>query len=691
MTPAHEGRGTLSDLLEDGAVRALVGREAETELFRAALEQVQREPERPLWTVLHVHGPGGVGKSALLDLLAVAAREVGRPVVRLDLGELPARREAITAALTAQRPDLVSPVALLVDGYERVGSSDGWVRDELVPALPVGSLVVLAGRTPPSPGWRSSPTWCQQTRELALRDLDDEAGLAYLHRHGVVDDADRLLALTHGHPLALSLLVDVLRRGGQHRPEPWPADVVDVLLRRFLDLTPDAGQRRALHVLGLARTTTGPLLRAVLGADEAVTAFDWLRQLSFVRSSPTGLRPHELVRDLLDVDLRWRDDEAYRDTYRRVQRHLADRVLASTGRRRLDAALEAKFTYRNLAGLLSPMDWSSWGSLLPEPAAGGDREEVLALVRRHEGHQAAVWAETWWRTQPHGWHVVRDDDGVRGVVARLDLTVASPQARAADPVAASAWRHAHEQARAGPTDRVHLCRFVIDREAYQDPSPTVNAAPLVNLLAYVDLPGTALDYLALRSPDRWDDWFALADMPRAREADVELDGSVHGLFWHDFRRTPLRELLTLWSENALDVAFEAAPRQAPAPTTPSRATFDRDVRQALRDLRRPDLLERNPLVRCRLVLARPVPDEEPGAVLRQVVEAAVDSLRQDPRDDPLWRAVTATYLGSSRTQDAAAAALGTPSSTYRRHLSRGVQRVSDWCWQREVVAWDVEQ
>ena len=45
--------------------RWFVGREAERELFRAAL----RAEDLPV-CVLHVHGPGGVGKTALLDEFA---------------------------------------------------------------------------------------------------------------------------------------------------------------------------------------------------------------------------------------------------------------------------------------------------------------------------------------------------------------------------------------------------------------------------------------------------------------------------------------------------------------------------------------------------------------------------------------------------------------------------------------------
>ena len=35
--------------------------------------------------------------------------------------------------------------------------------------------------------------------------------------------------------------------------------------------------------------------------------FEWLRGLSFVESGADGLFPHDLARDVLDADLRWRD------------------------------------------------------------------------------------------------------------------------------------------------------------------------------------------------------------------------------------------------------------------------------------------------------------------------------------------------------------------------------------------------
>jgi hypothetical protein len=104
----------------------------------------------------------------------------------------------------------------------------------------------------------------------------------------------------------------------------------------------------------------------------------------------------------------------------------------------------------------------------------------------------------------------------------------------------------------------------------------------------------------------------------------------------------------------------------------------------LRDLRRPDLLARNPLQQTRLVRGRAGAADPSAATLAAVVSAAVENLREHPRDDKLWRAVERTYLRSAATQERAAEALGLPFSTFRRHLTQGVDRVVAWLWDREI-------
>jgi hypothetical protein len=117
--------------------------------------------------------------------------------------------------------------------------------------------------------------------------------------------------------------------------------------------------------------------------------------------------------------------------------------------------------------------------------------------------------------------------------------------------------------------------------------------------------------------------------------------------------------------------------------TLARPEFAAAVKQALRDLRRPDLLTRNPLLETRLVVESQGDRSAAWALVDLVYEAA-DVLRHHPRDEKLYRVVDRTYLRPAPTQEAAADLLGLPSSTYRRHLARGVTRVVDWLWEREA-------
>src|SRR5687768_14935047 len=86
--------GTVADRLRQARRRRFVGRVGELELFRTALEA----PEPP-FTVLHVHGPGGVGKTALLRAFAEVAVGAGRVAVALDGRDLEPSPPGFQAAL----------------------------------------------------------------------------------------------------------------------------------------------------------------------------------------------------------------------------------------------------------------------------------------------------------------------------------------------------------------------------------------------------------------------------------------------------------------------------------------------------------------------------------------------------------------------------------------------------------------
>jgi hypothetical protein len=675
-----------------------VGRSGELELVRAALETTE-----PPFSALWVAGPGGIGKTSLLDAIAEQVEEAGgSSVVRLDGRDLPsspgAVLDVVREALGVPYGD--EPVAapegrlvVLLDAYERLGALDDWVRAWLLPRLPATALTVVASRELPGPAWRADPAWRELLRVVSLRNLSPEESRSYL-RACAVDEAvqDRLVHVTRGHPLALSLLADVVVRGGDAALDPLKPDLVGTLVRRFVDVVPVGLRRSALESCALARVTTEALLRDTLALEDAHEPFAWLRDLSFTEAGPDGLLPHDLARDVLDADLRWRDPDGYKDLLRRVRSHIYASLKSSRGREQQRSIFDLKFLFRNLPGILSPVDWDVWGQHYPEPADPADAARILELVAAVDGQDSAAIADRWLALQPEGFLVIRgEDDQVRGFLALLDLTAASESDRSRDPGAQAAWDHAHGCAPPRPGETILQTRFVVDREAYQGPSPTLNAVPIATLQRYLSEPRLAWDFLTLHEPEPWDEFFALADLPRATGADFLVGGRRYGLYGHDFRRVPVDALMDLWTERALAQDFTLRPAPRDDALVLSQADFAHAVRQALRDLHRPELLARNALVRTRLARDYARADEPDADTLEALLQAAVETLRRHPRDDKLLRALERTYLHPAPTQEAAAEVLGLPFSTYRRHLSQGLARIVAWLWDHEVYGSAPEQ
>jgi hypothetical protein len=698
MAGSRHSDGTLGGLLSSRRRRCFVGREAELELIRAALAETY-----PSFAVLWISGPGGIGKTSLLDVIAHEVEEAGgASIVRLDGRDLaPSRSAVLDAVQAAMAPstgrgaigESQDRVVLFLDAYERLAVLDEWVRTGLLPGLPANTLTFVASRHEPGPAWRADPAWRELLRVVSLRNLDPERCRQYLRASGV-DEAlhDQLVAVTHGHPLGLSLLVDVVVRGGKSAVDPLTPDLVGTIVRRFVDVVPTGPRRSGLEVCSLARVTTEQLLRDTVAVESAQEIFAWLRDLSFVESGRDGLQPHDLARDVLAADLRWRDPEGYKEVFRGVRSHIYSTLKSTLGREQLRAGFDLKFLFRNLPSVLSPIDWEAWGHHYPEPAAAGDRQSILALVAAAEGDASAAITERWLDGQPEGFVVIRSEDhDVRGFLAMLDLTAASDQERRLDPGAQAAWDYAVRHAPPRPGEVITQTRFVVDREAYQGPSPTLNAAPIATLQGYLRTPLLAWDFLTLHEPEPWDDYFALADLPRASGADFVVGDRRYGLYGHDFRRVPIDALMDLWTERALAQDPTWQPVTTEHVIVLSQTDFTAAVRHALRGLDRRELLARNPLLRTRV--ARDYSGtEEPGVeALEALLHDAVNTLRRHPRDDKLLRAVDRTYLHPASTQEAAAEVLGLPFSTYRRHLSQGVARIVAWLWDREVYGWRSEQ
>jgi hypothetical protein len=289
---------------------------------------------------------------------------------------------------------------------------------------------------------------------VSLRNLSPVDARAYLRGVGVARGChDDAIALTHGHPLALTLLAEVLARSEQ--PGRVPAtllaapDVVRALLDRVVDAIPSPRHRRALAVCAHARFTTEPMLREAMREDDSAELFGWLRALTFVEEGPYGLFPHDIARDALEADLRWRDPATHSDVHRGVRRHIAKQLHAAAGLDQQRWASDSVFLNRHVAAVSSFWDWTSFGNAYGDSLRPVDRTCLLTMTARHQGSEQAELVEFWLDRQPDRFLVVRSKGGEPiGFMAELALHCASQADIRADPGTCAMWEYAM---RHGPT------------------------------------------------------------------------------------------------------------------------------------------------------------------------------------------------------------------------------------------------
>lgn len=635
--------------------RGFVGRAAELTRFRELLADLD-EPR-----VVYVHGPGGVGKTALLHQFAWLAEQAGRRCVWLDGREVHSDAGTVLGLLGSLEDDLV----LLVDGVEGL---DRLLREEVMPRLADEAVVVLAGRDRPSAQWRADPGWRDLVEVMPLGNLAEAEGRKLLLDRGVAaGDCGPALAFTRGHPLALALVADVAaerRFSAAEAPE-----VVKALLRSLVDSVPSPRHRLALEGSAQVLSVTEPLLAALLDEPDVGGLFEWLRDLSIIEPGPRGLFPHDLVRDVLATELEWRDPAAhaalhdratayYRDQFDRADPHARQALLLDFLYLHRERSVLGPFLSTVTGGLDSRRLWAS----VPRP---GEWPLLRDWVARHEGADSAALFDHWRSRQPGATSVVRDAQGKPvGFYVLLHVEQTDTAGRAADPALAGLPRDL------GPGECAKLVRFWLEGDAYQRIGEVPTFLSL-QLARQVSAPGLAWTFIAFADPGLWADGCAYLDYHRIGAADFTVNGRTYGVYGHDWRIVPPLAWLTMLAQR----------EDAAGTPAISREEFDRAVRDALRGLGHAEGLRHSPLLDTGLVPGG-LGESERVAALREAIADAAAELEASPRDRRAFRALHHTYLRPAATQQAAADLLDLPMSTFRRHLAEGVARLTDLLWQR---------
>ena len=671
----------LASVIDEARHRAFVGRAAVLASFDEALRA------DTLRRVLFVHGPGGIGKTTLLHQLRMRALAAGRPAVAVDGRDVDCSPESFQAAVDraitrspavdAWGRDGLPGAVLMLDGYEHLGAIDAWVRDEFLLSVPAGAVVVVAGRNPPSAPWRTDPGWRALAACHRLEALTEAESAELLERAGVTGSLiPHLAALGRGHPLMLALLADAAASGSVPDDLADAPDLVAALVAQVVGDVPDEAHATGLAVCAHAWLTTEDLLRRAVG-DRAPEIWAWLERRPYVSRGTDGLYAHDLVRDLLDADIRSRSPDAYRDVHRIVHGYTMACLRSADGADRWLAAHQKIFLHRR-----SPLEARFWalreqGAVAVVPGLRDDHRGVLEMIERFEGEQSAALAERWLEAQPENLVVVRSPVGLTGFAFQV-VYPADPSLCDADPVVRATLDAAARISPARPGEQISIARFLSGVAGHQRDPHAALAGTVMSTVEWVARP-LAWSFAVTVDPEFWGPAFHYLAL--TTELTVEFAGRPHAIYGIDWRRFPIESWLELMGRRALSGASGPPPPQMLRPAPLDRGCFDQAVRLALRDLHRPDLLGANALMGTTLAVGF---DGASIDRLHAILLGGIDQLGREPRAGTLHRVLDRTFVRAAPTQEAAAEVLDLPFSTYRRHLAKAVERLTDLLWAVEI-------
>ncbi len=642
-------RRTLAARLEHRDRDRFTGRHAEVAFLERCLDA-----EDPPACVIHVCGPGGIGKSTLLREIARRCRARGRTVVALDGRELGPDPEVLEAALAAVADD-AAPVVLL-DSYEQMAALDSWLRRDLLLRLPDDTVIVTAGRGAPDAGWFQGG-WESVTARIDLGALPPDEARKLLAAYGVADSrVAAIIDWAAGSPLALALAADAAATDADWSAaySPDRPDILRALLHRLVETDLQDIRPSALGIAVVARSTTPELLQAVLPGEDAEAAYRQLASLTVTEPLGGGIMMHELVRKALLADLRQRNPDLERDVRRRIADYLYGRGVAGES-----------LTIIDMAHLVeNPLirwgfGWDGKMGLRIDTVRPGDADKA----ERGNIGPAQLWRESrrYFEEAAARVAIARDDlDQICGYMVCMSLATA-PAFAGSDPLMGP-WL-AHARGNAGLGDSV-LWQAAVDFTGEGKVQAMLGIAGVLRSGS----PNPRFAYLPIdaRVPGAVE--FAQAiGAEHIRDLDIGLDELEMQCYRLDYGPGGLFALVRdqIYAELGLP-----PPRQRARPAPRPAADLE-TVREILRNFRVPRELARSPLASGATVAER-------AESVRALVRAAAAEAFGDSENEKLLRSVlVAGYLEPMRSHEEAASRLLMSRAAYFRRLRTAVERLAE--------------
>jgi len=380
---------------------------------------------------------------------------------------------------------------------------------------------------------------------------------------------------------------------------------------------------------------------------------------------------------VLDAEFERRSPERYRSLHRVVHDHVVAGLRAATGLDRQLLAQHLLYLHRRSPLTRAFYALRAQGSAAVVPARRDEHAQVLSILEGFEGAATARLAEAWLAEQPDTLSVVRDRQGVAASAYHV-LHPTGSALKDRDPVTRAALAHVARHGPARPGEQVDVARFFAGRREHQRDQYAVLAGAVSSLIEWVSRP-LAWSIVVIVDDEYWGPYFDYLAFARLFEVDV--GGETRIAYGNDWRRFPMDTWLDLMNEREHAGGGGPPPASLLRPPPLDRARFAAAVRAALADLHRPDRLAASPLMGSSLAAG---PGGPSTGQLSASIQDAVACLGNEPKGDLLRAVLQRTFVRGAPTQEAAAEVLGLPFSTYRRHLARAIEQLTDLLWAVEI-------
>lgn len=689
-------RTRLQDRLNRARNQAFTGREQEIQFFEAWLRA-----EAPPFFLLYLYGPGGQGKTTLLRRFGQICERNNITSLLLDGREMELHPSAVLEKLktSLEAPADEAPydalaklsgrVVLFIDTYEKLKPLDEWFFSEFLPRMPDNVFTVISGRNGPPPRLLADPGWQSLMKTMQLRNFSPEESREFLAKRGI--EGERIKAavrFTHGHPLALSVVADLMeqRPEKEFRPEDSP-DIIRPLMNLFVHQVPGPAHRSALEVCALVHFTTESLLAELLGAAGAPELFEWLQQLSFADEGRDGLYLHDLAREAIYSGLRWRHPDWHAELRDRARKYYVKKILQAGGEAQRKMLFGLLYLHRSNPVIQPYFDWQETGNFWMDGALEKDHSALIAMTQQHEGETGARVLQYWLgQSCARAWVWRDNNQAPLAFVLKIDFDQIPQGKGSLDPALERLAAYLRRHLRKG--EHCALFRFWMAADTYQEVSP-LQSSMFLGIVQYYFTPGLAISGLACAFPGFWKKVLGYAGLQHDPELDFETNGTSFGWFLHDWRQRPPLAWFSLMGQRELENQpfVVTAPSQEVQMLVLSESDFAAHAAAAFKELNSRDGLWDNPLARSRLVIKETGPEaqkEERARRLKAKIETALALLEESPADAKYHRVLYRTFVNPVGSQEATADFLNMSFSTYRRYLKAGIEKATAILWREEL-------